>query len=122
MNENIKWTYFPFIFLSKLYIKFYKGKKDFWIVFPSAILSLIVNLNIYVLISLKYDINTYWIVGLYFLLYFVFFFIFHRRFPKYEMVEEIKLTKTEKTITLSVIILTITYFIIILNFLRNNNI
>jgi hypothetical protein len=122
MNENIKWTYFPFIFLSKLYIKFYNGKKDFWLIFPSAILSLIINLNIYVLVSFKYDINIYWIVGLYFLLYFVFFFIFHRRFPKYELVEKIKLTKTEKIITLSVIILAIICSLVILNILRNNNI
>jgi len=122
MNENIKWTYFPFIFLSKLYIKFYKGKNDFWIVFPSAILSLIINLNIYVVVSLKYDINTYWIIGLYFLLYFVFFFIFHWRFPKYELIEKIKLTKTEKIITLSVIILAITFSFVILNILRNNNV
>lgn len=122
MNENIKWTYFPFIFLSKLYIKFYKEKKDFWIVFPSAILSLIVTLNIYVLVSLKYDINTYWIIGLYFLLYFVFFFIFHWRFPKYELVEKIKLTKTEKIITLSVIVLAFICSLVIANVLRNNNI
>lgn len=122
MNENVKWTYFPFIFLSKLYIKFYSGKKDFWIVFPSGILSLIINLNIYVLVCLKYDINVYWIIGLYFLLYFIFFFIFHRRFPKYELVEKIKLTKTEKIITLSVIILAITFSFVILNILRNNNV
>ncbi len=122
MDKNVKWTYFPFILLSKVYIKFYNGKKDFWIVFPSAILSLIINLNIYVLISLKYDINIYWIIGLYFLLYFVLFFIFNRRFPKYELVEKIKLNKLEKIITLSVIILAITCSIIILNFLRNNHI
>lgn len=122
MNENIKWTYFPFIFLSKLYIKFYNGKKDFWLIFPSAILSLIINLNIYILINLIYDINIYWIIGLYFLLYFVFFYIFNRRFTKYEMVEKIKLTKTEKIITLTVIILAITCSMIILNILRNNSI
>ncbi len=122
MNENVKWTYFPFIFLSKIYIKFYRGKKDFWIIFPSFILSLIVSLNIYVFINLEYDINIYWIIGLYFLLYFVFFFIFHRRFPNYELVEKIKLTKAENIITLIVIVSVITISFIILNMLRNQNI
>jgi len=122
MKKNIKWTYFPFIFLSKLYIRFYSEKKDFWIVFPSAILSLIISLNIYALVSLKYELNIYWIIALYFLLYFVFFFIFHRRFPKYELVEKIELTKTEKVITLSLMILAIICSLVILNILRNNNI
>ncbi|PZD78185.1 hypothetical protein DNG35_05640 [Mesonia sp. K7] len=122
MNEDVKWTFFPFIFLSKIYIKFYRGKKDFWIIFPSLILSLIVSLNIYVFLNLKYDINIYWIIGLYFLLYFVFFFIFHRRFPDYELVEKIKLTKTEKTITLITILSAIAMSFIILNILRSQNI
>ena len=122
MNENVKWTYFPFIFLSKIYIKFYRGKKDFWIIFPSLILSLIVSLTIYVFVNLEYDINIYWIIGLYFLLYFVFFFIFHRRFPNYELVEKIKLTKAENIITLIVILSVITISYIILIMLRNQNI
>ena len=121
MNENVKWTYFPFIFLSKIYIKFYRGKKDFWIIFPSLILSLIVSLTIYVFVNLEYDINIYWIIGLYFLLYFVFFFIFHRRFPNYELVEKIKLTKAENIITLIVILSVITISFMILNMLRNQN-
>ena len=120
MNKNVKWTYFPFIFLSKIYIKFYRGKEDFWIIFPSFILSLIVSLNIYVLVNLKSDINIYWIIGLYFLFYFVFFFIFHRRFPNYELVEKIKLTKAENIITLIVILSAITVSIVILNMLRHN--
>jgi len=122
MNENVKWTYFPFIFLSKIYIKFYRGKKDFWIIFPSFILSLIVSLNIYVFVNLEYDINIYWIIGLYFLLYFVFFFIFHQRFRNYELVEKIKLTKAENTITLIIILLAIIISFVILNMLRNQNI
>ena len=122
MNENVKWTYFPFILLSKIYIKFYRGKKDFWIIFPSFILSLIVSLNFYVFVNLEYDINIYWIIGLYFLLYFVFFFIFHRRFPNYELVEKIKLTKAENIITLVVILSAITISFVILNILRNQNI
>ncbi len=121
MNENVKWTYFPFIFLSKIYIKFYRGKKDFWIIFPSYILSLIVSLNIYVLVNLKYDVNIYWIVGFYFLLYFAFFFIFHRKFPNYELVEKIRLTKTERIITLTTILSAITTSFIILNILKNQN-
>lgn len=122
MNENVKWTYFPFIFLSKFYIKFYRGKKDFWIIFPSLILSLIVSLNIYVLVNLKSDINIYWIIGLYFLLYFVFFFIYNRRFPNFELVEKIKMTKAENIITLLVILSAIAVSFVILNVLRNQNI
>ncbi len=122
MDKNVKWIYFPFILLSKIYIKFYREKKDFWIIFPSHILSLIVNLNVYVFVNLKYSIKIYWIIGLHFLLYFVFFFIFHQRFPNYELVEKIKLTKTEKIITLTVILLAITISFVFLNILRNQNI
>lgn len=122
MAEKINWTYLPFIFLSKIYIKFYNGKKDFWIIFPSAILSLIISLNVYVFVSLEYQISIYWTIGLYFLLYFVLFFIFHRRFPKYEMVEKVKLTKMEKTITLLLLIIAVICSLVVLNILRNRNI
>ena len=121
-HRNTEWIYYPFILLAKVYIKFYKDKKDLWIVLPSFILSLIISLNIYVLTSLKYDINVYWIAGLYFLLYFVLFFIFQRKFPKYELVQDIKMSKTEIGITLSIILLTLINSFVILNFLRNNNI
>ena len=121
-HKNTEWIYYPFIVLSKTYIKFFRAKKDFWIIFPSAILSLIINLNIYVLTSLKYNINIYWIAGLYFLLYFVLFFVFNRKFPNYKLVREIKLNRTEIGITISIILLALINSVVILNFLRNSNI
>ena len=121
-DKKTEWKYFPFILLSKIYIKFYNGKKDLWVIFPSLILSLIISLNVYVLIKLNYNIGIYWIAGIYFILYFFFFILFQRKFPKYEFVKKTKMNKTESGITVVVLISTILNFIFLLNIIRNNNV
>ena len=122
LDKKAEWKYFPFILLSKIYIKLYDGKKDLWVIFPSLILSLIISLNVYVLIKLNYNIGIYWIAGIYFILYFFFFILFQRKFPKYEFVKKTKMNKTESGITVVVLISTILNFIFLLNIIRNNNV
>ena len=121
LDKKAEWKYFPFILLSKIYIKLYDGKKDLWVIFPSLILSLIISLNIYVLVKLNYNIGIYWIAGIYFLLYFLFFIFFQRKFPRYEFVKKTEMNKTQIAITIAVLISTILNFIFLLNILRNNN-
>ena len=120
--KNTEWIYLPFIVLSRVYIRFYDGKKDFWIVLPSFLLSLIISLNLYVLINLKYEISIYWIFGLYLLLYFVLFFIFNKKFPDFKSVGQINLSTKQKGVALTIVGLGVFSFVLLLNLLRESQI
>ena len=118
-NPDKKAIVLPFIFLAKIYIRFYKGKNDFWIVLPSFILSLIISLNVYAIIDRFTKFNMLYIAGLYFLLYFILFFIFNKKFPDFKSVQEINLTLTDKIISVSILTLGILSFVILSNFFIN---
>jgi len=119
-SENYSWPYLPFIFLAKIYIRFYKEKKDFWIIFPSHIIALIISLNIYVLVKINYDTNIYLIIALYFLLYFILSYVFGRRFANITELEKINLNLKQKIISTLFFTIGIANFIILLNFIRNH--
>ena len=109
------WHFLPFIVLSKTYIKFYKGKNNFWVVLPSHVLSFILALNIFVIIRIIYDINVYLIMILYLLLYFLLGFIFDRNFKSFEDVNNLNLTLREKFVGILILVIGIVNFIVLLN-------
>ena len=59
-----------FILFSKLYVKFSKGKED-WFYLPLLIISFIICLNIFIISSYFIEYRPYYIIALLFLLYFV---------------------------------------------------
>jgi len=119
-NLNSKLIDMPFIFLSKIYIRFYKGKNDLWIVFPTIILSLILTINIYGLINLIYDIEIFYIIGLYLILYFLLFYAYHKKFPDFTKIEKFKLNESEILVSLALLMSGLLSFIILLNIHKAN--
>jgi len=82
-----------YVFFSKIYIKFYGQKNDIWLLIPCHILSFIFTVNFFILSKLIIDINIYYIIAIYFILYFIFAFILDRRFD-YNSVKNYKLPKS----------------------------
>jgi hypothetical protein len=104
-----------FLFFSKIYIKVFGDKNDYWLILPMHLLSFILTLNVYILVSYFERISVFYSIFFYFTMYFVFFFVLNKRMT-FNFVKEYKLSVNEKyLIPLSLVL----NLIILLNIIKN---
>lgn len=121
-SKNLKtyWIELPFIFLSKIYIHFYSEEKEFYLIFPSHILSALLSLNIINIITIFYEVPLVLsLILCHIILYFLIGFIYIKRFPAFNNFKKIELTISQKLIAISLLSLLIFNFIILANYLKN---
>ncbi len=121
-SKNLKpyWVELPFILLSKIYIHFYSEEKEFYLIFPSHILSFLLSLNIINIITIFYEVPLVWsLIFCHIILYFLIGFIYIKRFPAFNSLKNFKLTISQKIIAISLIVLLVFNFIILANYLKS---
>lgn len=106
-----------FIFFSKMYIYIYEDRRDYWIIFPSVILSFLFITNLEILSFYIIDIPGYYylFLGVFFIVLFVQLYVN----MKYEYVKNYKMSKKTKTIITMLIIIDLVINFICLNISRN---
>jgi len=106
-----------FVFFSKIYVFFYKDKGDYWKIFPCIIISTIFMINIEMTISFFPSLEAYstWILPLFLLLFFWNF--FYKK--EYNWVVQYPLSKKQKTIIVSVLVVDFIIVVILTEISRN---
>lgn len=92
-----------FVFFSKIYIFFYKEKNDYWKMFPSIIISTILMINIQMTISFFPSLKRYSTLLFPLVLLLFFGFLFRRK--EYNWVVKYSISKKQKIIIVSILII-----------------
>jgi len=95
-----------FVFFSKIYVFFYKDKGDYWKIFPTLIMSTITVINVQMILSFSFVLNK---IFTFFLATVIlcFFIVFNRK-KDYNWVVRYPLSKKQKIIVVSFLIIDIT--------------
>ena len=106
-----------FIFLSKIYIFFYRNKNDNWMIFPVLIMSTLITFNIEVLSFFLINLSIYYFVAIFIALIILLNVVFKN--IEFAYVREFEMTKKTKSLILGLILLDIIICFIFLNIARN---
>lgn len=98
-----KFVEIGFVFFAKIYIFFYKDKGDYWKIFPVIIISTISMINIQLTISFFPTINRYSTLLLPLFLLLLFGFLFNKK--EYDWAVRYAISKKQKMIIISVLII-----------------
>lgn len=107
-----------FIFFSKIYVKVFGDKNDYWLILPMHLLSFILTLNMYIIVSYFERINVFYSIFFYLTMYFVFFFVLNKRMTL-SFVKEYKLSVIEKYLIPLFLVSNLIFLIVFLNIIKN---
>jgi len=110
-----------FIFFSKLYVRFSKGKDD-WYYMPLMIMSSLLGFNVFVFVSVFEKVNPYYIIGATIVCYIVLSFFFGRFAKNKEFVENFRLPKKTKILLILGICINISVIVKTMNYVREKRI
>ena len=106
-----------FVFFSKIYIFFHKEKGEYWRIFPTLIMSTIVMINLQMVISFFFSISKSFIFGLCTAV--LFLFINLNRKKEYNWVVQYSISKKQKIIIISVLVIDFVIVAILTEISRN---
>jgi hypothetical protein len=106
-----------FIHFSKIYIYFYKEKKDYWYIFPSLIISLLFGLNLETLSFFIMPVSGYHYV--YMGIGLALFFLISYRNIKYEYIRDYKMSSKIRIIITVLIIIDLAINFLLTSMLRD---
>jgi len=106
-----------FVFFSKIYIHFYKEKRDYWIIFPSVILATLFTINLETISFYVMPFPGYYYACLG--IFFVVLFIQLYKNIKYEYVKNYKMSIKTRILISSLIVIDLAINFILTNILRN---
>lgn len=92
-----------FVFFAKIYIFFYKDKREYWKIFPVVIMSTILMINIQLIISFFPSLRNYSSLLLPLLLLLLFGFLFGNK--QYNWAVQYSITKKQKIIIISILVI-----------------
>jgi hypothetical protein len=114
-----KYLELPFIFLSKIYIFFYKDKNENWTIFPVLIMSTLITLNIEVLSFFLINLSVYYFVAI-FISSIISLNIAFKNI-EFNYVRDFEMAKKTKSLILGLMILDIIICFVFLNIARNGH-
>jgi len=98
-----KYIELVFVFISKIYIFFYKEKKEFWMMFPSIIISTILMINLQLIMSFFFSVSKLLLVTLFTIILLFFRKLFSK--TEYNWVVQYPLSKKQKIIIISLLLI-----------------
>lgn len=107
-----------FIYFSKIYLKLFGDRNDYWLVLPMHLLSFIFTLNIYIITSYFVRISVYYSILSYLILYFICFLLLGKRM-NLKYVTEYNLSKNVIYVISLMLIVDILFLTYMLDLIKN---